>query len=100
VNGLALAVLPDLLEGADLPGWHRRIADQRRALVDLLAEHGLRAQPSDAPWLLVEAPGLRERVAPHGVVVRDCASFGLPGVVRIAVPDDHGLDRLADALAR
>ena len=100
VNGVALAVLPDLLEGADLPGWHRRIADQRRALADLLAEHGLVAAPSDAPWVLVDSPSLRERLAPHGVVVRDCTSFGLPGVVRIAVPDDHGLDRLADALTR
>lgn len=100
VNGPALAVLPDLLDAADLPGWHRRIADQRRALADLLAGHGLVAQASDAPWVLVEAPGLRDRLAPHGVVVRDCASFGLPRVVRIAVPDDHGLDRLADALTR
>lgn len=100
VNALALAVLPDLLEAADLPGWHRRIGEQRRALIDLLADHGLVARPSDAPWVLVDAPGLRERLAPRGVVARDCTSFGLPGVARIAVPDDRSLDRLADALTR
>jgi len=36
----------------------------------------------------LDAPGLREALAPHGVIVRDCANFGLPGVVRIAVPND------------
>jgi histidinol-phosphate/aromatic aminotransferase/cobyric acid decarboxylase-like protein len=47
--------------------------------------------------VLVDAP-LRERLAPAGVVVRDCASFGMPGVTRIAVPDDRGLARLEEAL--
>ena len=30
-----------------------------------------------APWVLVEAPGLRGELAARGVVVRDTASFGL-----------------------
>jgi histidinol-phosphate/aromatic aminotransferase/cobyric acid decarboxylase-like protein len=34
------------------------------------------------------------------VLVRDCASFGLPGTARIAVPGDTGLDRLLAALDR
>jgi histidinol-phosphate/aromatic aminotransferase/cobyric acid decarboxylase-like protein len=33
------------------------------------------------------------------VLVRDCASFGLRDHVRIAVPDEAGLARLATALA-
>ena len=37
-------------------------------------------------------------VIPLGIVVRDCASFGLDGVVRIAVPDADGLARLEHAL--
>jgi hypothetical protein len=41
---------------------------------------------------------LREALARHAVVVRDCTSFGLPDHVRIAVPDDHGLERLERAL--
>jgi len=30
--------------------------------------------------------------------VRDCASFGLGGVARIAVPNESGIARLAEAL--
>lgn len=99
LNGLALAVLPELLAAADLPGWARAIAKRRDELATLLRRHGFEPQPSDAPWLLTPAPGLRERLAPSGVVVRDCTSFGLPGQVRIAVPDERGLDRLSEALA-
>jgi histidinol-phosphate/aromatic aminotransferase/cobyric acid decarboxylase-like protein len=74
--------------------------DLRLRLVELLARHGLGASPSDANWVLVHAPGLRDRLAPLGVVVRDCTNFGLPGVARIAVPSEAGLERLDDALAR
>jgi histidinol-phosphate/aromatic aminotransferase/cobyric acid decarboxylase-like protein len=34
----------------------------------------------------------------QGIVVRDCASFGLPTQVRIAVPDSEGIERLSVAL--
>lgn len=96
---VALAVLVDLLEVADLVGWRDGIARLRTDLVGVLAEHGLVTEAADAPWVLVEAPGLRDRLAPHGIVVRDCTSFGLPGHARIAVPDEPGLARLAAALA-
>jgi histidinol-phosphate/aromatic aminotransferase/cobyric acid decarboxylase-like protein len=98
VNGIALAALPELLDAADLPGWQRSIAARRRELVELLATHGLAAEAAEAPWVLVRAPGLRERLAPHGVVVRDCSSFGMPEHVRIGLPDDAGLGRLDLAL--
>jgi len=100
LNGVAASVLPDLVAGADLPRWAQGVAQLRRALLSMLARHGLAARPSDANWVLVGAPGLREALAPHGVLVRDCASFGLPGVVRVAVPDSAGIERLDDALAR
>ncbi|MGI8882351.1 MAG: aminotransferase class I/II-fold pyridoxal phosphate-dependent enzyme [Jatrophihabitans sp.] len=99
VNGLALAVLPELLAAADLRGWQAEIAVRREQLASLLGRHGIPARPSDAPWLIAEAPGLREHLAPAGVVVRDCASFGLPGHVRVAVPDDAGFARLSEALS-
>ena len=54
--------------------------------------------PSQANWVLVRAPGLREQLAAAAICVRDCASFGLPGTVRIAVPDPAGLLRLRRAL--
>lgn len=95
-----LAVLGDLLTVTDLPGWASAIPEHRRELAALLSDHGLVAAPSDAPWRLVNAPGLRARLAPHGVVVRDCTSFGLANHVRIAVPDESSLARLADTLDR
>ena len=99
VGGLAAAALPELLEPVDLTGWCAGVARLRGVLVELLRSHGLEVRPSDANWVLVERGGLREALAPQGVVVRDCASFGLPGVARIAVPTAAGLVRLDEALA-
>jgi histidinol-phosphate/aromatic aminotransferase/cobyric acid decarboxylase-like protein len=99
VNGLVCAALPDLLAPVDLPRWSAEVASLRDALVAVLRAAGLDPEPSDACWVLVEASGLRDRLAPKGVAVRDCTSFGLPHHVRIAVPDRHGLARLQEALA-
>jgi len=98
VNGLAAAAVPDLLERADLPGWAAGIAGLRAELVGVLRSAGLDPEPSDANYVLVRAPGLRPALAPSGVLVRDCAGFGLPGFARIAVPDADGLSRLSSAL--
>jgi histidinol-phosphate/aromatic aminotransferase/cobyric acid decarboxylase-like protein len=99
VNGLAAAVVAELLETADLEGWAKNIADLRADLTHLLRPFD--PQPSDANWVLcADAPRLRERLAPLGVLVRDCVSFGLSDHVRVAVPDDAGLERLEDALCR
>lgn len=99
VNGFASAALPDLLDGADLRGWHKQIADLRGDLANLLGP--FRPLASDAPWVLCsDAAGLRERLAPLGVLVRDCTNFGLPHHVRVGVPDEAGLERLEDALCR
>lgn len=98
VNGLALAALPELLELADLSRWHRAVVARRDQLARVLGAHGLVAEAADAPWVLVRSPGLRDRLAPCGIVVRDCASFGLPDHVRIGLPDDAGLERLDGAL--
>jgi histidinol-phosphate/aromatic aminotransferase/cobyric acid decarboxylase-like protein len=95
VNGLATALVPELLERTDLPAWTAGIAKLRAELIAVLRVHGLRARPSDATFVLVDgAAGLRDRLAPLGVVVRDCASFGLPDCVRIAVPGPTALERL------
>jgi histidinol-phosphate/aromatic aminotransferase/cobyric acid decarboxylase-like protein len=100
VGGMACAVVPELLAGADLPGWSRAVAGLRAALVALLEEHGLAVRVADAPWVLLDDAGdLRERLASRGILVRDCSSFGLAGTLRIAVPSEPGLARLAGALA-
>ncbi len=99
VNGLAVALLPGLLDRTDLPAWAAGIAGLRAQLVDVLLGHGLHPRPSDAPFVLVDgAAGLRDRLAPLGVVVRDCTSFGLPDCIRVAVPGPAGLERLESAL--
>jgi histidinol-phosphate/aromatic aminotransferase/cobyric acid decarboxylase-like protein len=99
VNGLVCEALPDLLEPVELPAWAGAVASLRAELVGVLTRSGLRPEPSDANWVLVEAAGLRDRLAARGIAVRDCSSFGLPRHVRIAVPDRAGLDRLEEALA-
>jgi len=99
VNGLVAAALPELLEPIDLPTTARGLAELQGKLIGALVERRLVVRAGEAPWVLVEAvPGLRERLAERGVVVRDCGSFGLPANVRIAVPDDAGRDRLMAAL--
>jgi histidinol-phosphate/aromatic aminotransferase/cobyric acid decarboxylase-like protein len=100
VNGPAAASLPDMLEEVDLPRWAEQVAGLRRELAELLTRAGLAPRPSDANWLLVDAPGLRDALAAEAILVRDCASFGMPGTVRIAVPGPEGLSRLEDALHR
>jgi histidinol-phosphate/aromatic aminotransferase/cobyric acid decarboxylase-like protein len=98
VGSLALALLPELLADTNLADWQKQIADMRQRLTDLLETHEWVVHGADAPWVLVERAGLREQLAPFGIVVRDCSSFGMAGTCRIAVPSEVGLDALAHAL--
>ncbi len=98
VSAPALATVPDLLECAVVPGWAVRIRTARAELTAGLRRRGLEVEAADAPWVLVRHGGLREALARFGVLVRDCTSFGMPGVTRIAVPDSDGLTRLLVAL--
>lgn len=97
LNALAAALVPELLTRADLPAWRRATAERRAALTRAIPGVG----PSDANYVLVEAPegaaAARERLARERVLVRDCTSFGLPGHIRVAVPDEAGLRRLVAA---
>ncbi len=99
VGSLACALVPDLLDRADLPAWHAAVTAHRSELATLIRHHGYTVATADAPWVLVSPAGdLRPRLARHGILLRDCASFGLVDTVRIALPDAAGLDRLASAL--
>jgi len=100
LNGLAAEALPDLLETVDLMTWAKETARLRNELGDTLERHGFTPQPSDANWVLLHAPDLRDRLAPHGICIRDCTSFGLAGTVRIAVPNDEDRVRLERALTQ
>ena len=98
MGSLPLALLGDLLDHADLAGRAASIARAREDLVGVFEPRDFTVHTADAPWVLVQAPGLRESLAPHGVLVRDCTSLGLAGTTRMAVPDAAGLERLAAAL--
>lgn len=101
VGGLVCEALPDLLDLVDLPAWAGAVGRLRADLVESLSGHGFDVEAADAPWVLVhQAEALRSRLAPLGVVVRDCTSFSMPGTVRIAVPDEAGRARLVHALER
>lgn len=74
----------------------------RRRLVALLEEHGLKPVPSEANFVLV--PDVTEGrfvscAADAGVAIRPGSALGVPGCVRITVPDEMGLARLAQAVA-
>ncbi len=100
VSSLALALVPRLLERADLPAWRDGIATLRKELVGLLVAQGLEVDAADAPWVLVRGlPALRDSLARRGVFVRDCSNFGLVGTLRLAVPGPAGLERLEAVLA-
>jgi histidinol-phosphate/aromatic aminotransferase/cobyric acid decarboxylase-like protein len=100
LNGLAAALVPDLLDRAELPAWAAATARRRAALTAALPG----VEPSDANFALMRvdegAAAARARLARHRVLVRDCTSFGLPDHIRVAVPDEAGLAHLVDAWER
>ena len=99
VNALALALVAPLLARTDLPAWANGIARLRARLARLFTAAGFTTIESAANWVLVQnATPLRERLAQRGVLVRDCANFGLDGTIRVAVPSADDLERLASAL--
>jgi histidinol-phosphate aminotransferase len=69
------------------------VTESRQLLTDGLSALGYAVTPSEANFVLVQVgdgAAFRRSLLPHGLVVRDCASFGLPAFVRIAcrLPDD------------
>lgn len=98
LNGLACEALTDLLEPVDLELLCRGVGELREELRNVLTRHGLDPRPSQANWILVDQPGLREVLMDQLIAVRDCANFGLEGVARIAVPGRDGIARLDRAL--
>jgi histidinol-phosphate/aromatic aminotransferase/cobyric acid decarboxylase-like protein len=98
VNALALALVEPLLARTDLPRWQAGIASLRDDLAHVF--DGFHVQPATANWILVhEVAGLWQALLEERVLVRDCASFGLPGTIRVAVPGSDDLDRVANAVA-
>jgi len=99
VNGLIAALVPELLAATDLAGWAAALRALGDELAGALRQVGYDVTTTDANWVLIRAPRLRERLAPHGVVVRDLDSFGLAGWFRMALPRPDQLDRVLTACA-
>jgi len=81
--------------------WLRMRAD-REATCELLRMRGYAPLPSATAYQLVplaeEAHVLRADLLRHGVLVRDCASFGLPRHMRVAALPVQARTRFAAAL--
>lgn len=70
-----------------LPAMVERWMAERDAMVTAARAVGLAVHVSDSPWFLIEgidAQALRDHwVTRHGMLTRDCASFGMPDTLRV-----------------
>jgi histidinol-phosphate/aromatic aminotransferase/cobyric acid decarboxylase-like protein len=75
----------------------------RRHVAELaaaLAATGAAPIRSDANYLVAHAPAAGGELLDSGIAVRDCASFGLPGHVRLAAPKRDEMRAVLTAIAR
>jgi len=88
--------------GAFVADSRQRLLAERAQLAALLASIGLAPAPSSTGFLAVrtgDAATLRHRLlARHRILVRDCASFGLPDHIRLAARSAGDREQLAAAL--
>ena len=96
VNAYAEAfAMEALLHIDELADSRRAIEKERNRLVSGISDLGLTCNPSSVNYLLVECgrdvTSLCEALAQKNILVRNCASFGLPTCIRIAVrtPDEN-----------
>lgn len=74
---------------------HQHVAELGAAL----AAVGAAPFPSSANYLLAHAPAAFSGLRNHGITVRDCASFGLPGHIRLAAPKRDEMRAVLTAIA-
>lgn len=91
--------------GVRTPSWVDAVRDRMLADTDALAAmlrgDGWRVLPSDSVFVMVEvddASTLRTKLRAHGILVRDCTSFGLPTWMRLCGRPRRDRDRLRAAL--
>jgi len=83
-----------------------KIAAAKQLLIDSFSRTGMEVIPSDTNFFLVkvgDAQAFRTALLRHGILVRDCASFGLPQYVRIAprtLPECRRLITAIDTVVR
>ncbi len=104
VNRAALAA--GLASLADEDHWRQSQITTAYAVTYLqhaLRELGFRVFDTRANFFLVEvgdAPTVRDALLRRGLVVRDCTSFGLPTMIRIAARPIPDCERLVAALSK
>lgn len=103
VNAVAQAAgLAAVRDDAHLRRARAEVRRARSYLSSALAGLGLRVLPAMANFLLVEVgdgAAVRSSLLRRGICVRDCASFGLPGYVRIGLRTVPECQRLVEAFA-
>lgn len=96
------AVLQSCREASFVAESRRRLLEDRRELERGLSGLGLKTFPSCTAFVLARAPSLatlrRRLMERHQLVVRDCASFGLPGFMRLGAKPREARLRLLAAL--
>ncbi|HTU19880.1 MAG TPA: histidinol-phosphate transaminase [Gemmataceae bacterium] len=102
VNALAQAAgIAALRDREHLNDSLQRLAAAKSELTAAIAALGMQVLPSAAPFFLVrvaDAAAVRLALLRKGVLVRDCASFGLPQYVRICTRRPEENARLVAAL--
>jgi histidinol-phosphate aminotransferase len=92
VNALAQAAgLAALFDEAHQQTTLAQLQEEKRFLLTGLNELCFTPLPSQTQFFLVpvgNATVFRQSLLPHGILVRDCTSFGLPGHIRIS-PRTH-----------
>jgi len=88
VNAMAQKAGIAALDNADyLEQCNQKIMPAKQFLIDELSRIGFAVVPSRVNFFLVrvgDAKIFRAALLKHGIVVRDCTSFGLPEYIRIA----------------
>ncbi|MBI2859879.1 MAG: histidinol-phosphate aminotransferase family protein [Chloroflexi bacterium] len=104
VNVVAQQAGVSALEGEiDLPAARAKIKQAREFLCARLERLGFQTAPSDANFFLArvgQARAFRAALLRQGILVRDCASFGLPEYARIAARPQEECDNLIEAVKK
>jgi histidinol-phosphate aminotransferase len=102
VSSLAQAAgIAAVMDRAHLTSTLDRLAKERQAFFSALQDLGMRIVPSRTHFCLIEggdAYTMRQHLLSRRILVRDCASFGLPWYIRVATRQRSEWQQLVQAL--
>lgn len=99
-----VAGIASLSDPQHLEKMRTYVNETRAYLAVEIARLGLQALPSEVNFLLVKVgptkngAEITRRLLSHGIFVRDCASFGLPDYIRVAVLTRPECEKLVTAM--